>query len=106
MPRYAVRPDDLGDAAALTATDGSALQDASRLAGAAADGTVAALGGEAGTLAAAVEDYAQVERAVAASLTEAARILSGALAEAAVGYARADSVVGIGFGGPSTGADP
>ena len=106
MHRYAVRPDDLGDAAALTATDGSALQDASRLAGAAADGTVAALGVEAGTLAAAVEDYAQVERAVAATLTEAARILSGALAEAAVGYARADSVVGVGFGGPSTGADP
>src|SRR6478735_6447467 len=106
MPRYAVRPDDLGDAAALTATDEPALRDASRLVGAAADGAVAALGLEAGTLAAAVESYAQVERAVAAALTEAAGILSAALADAAVGYARADSSVGAGLGGGSPGADP
>lgn len=99
MPRYAVSPDDLEDAAALTAGDQPALAVARRLVAAAVAEAVAALGVGAGPLAAAVEGFGQVESAAAAALGDAAQILSRGLNSAAVEYARADSLAGAGFGG-------
>ena len=81
MPRYAVRPDDLEDAAALTAGDAPELVIAGRLVAAA------------------------VAEAVAATLGDAAGILSAGLGSAAVEYARVDSVAGAVFGGWSPGGD-
>ena len=81
MPRYAVRPDDLEDAAALTAGDAPELVVAGRLVAAA------------------------VAEAVAATLGDAAGILSAGLGSAAVEYARVDSVAGAVFGGWSPGGD-
>ena len=103
MPRYAVRPDDLEDAAALTAGDQPALAVAGRLVAAAVAEAVAALGVGAGPLAAAVEGFGQVECAAADALGDAAGILSAGLGSAAVEYARVDSVAGAGFGGWSPG---
>ncbi|HEY8306358.1 MAG TPA: type VII secretion target [Lapillicoccus sp.] len=105
MPRYAVRPDDLEDAAALTAGDAPALAAARRLVAAAVAEAVAALGVGAGPLAAAVDGFGQVERVAAATLGDAAGILSAGLGSAAVEYARVDSVAGAGFGGRSPGGD-
>jgi hypothetical protein len=105
MPRYAVRLDDLEDAAALTAGDAPALAVARRLVAAAVAEAVAALGVGAGPLAAAVDGFGQVESAAAATLGDAAGILSAGLGSAAVEYARVDSVAGAGFGGWSPGGD-
>jgi hypothetical protein len=103
MPRYAVRPDDLHDAAALTAGDQPALEVAGRLVAAAVAEAVASLGVDGGRLASAVEAFGQVESAAAAALGDAAGILSAGLGSAAVEYARAESVAGAGFGGWSPG---
>ena len=105
MPRYAVRPDDLDYAAALTASDQPALAVAARLLAAAVAEAVAALGVGAGPLGAAVEGYGHVETAAAAALSDAAAILSAGLGSAAVSYARVDPVAGAGFGGWSPGGD-
>ena len=105
MPRYAVRPDDLEDAAALTAGDAPALAVARRLVVAAVAEAVAALGVGAGPLAAAVDGFGRVETAAAATLGNAAGILSAGLGSAAVEYARVDSVAGAVFGGWSPGGD-
>lgn len=105
MPRFAVHPDDLGDAAALSGSEVSSLETARRLVMCATGEAVGALDPADGVLAAAVEGYGQVESAVACALAEAAVVLSGALASGAVAYARADSGGALGFetvygGGP------
>ena len=105
MPRYAVRLDDLEDAAALTAGDAPALTVARRLVAAAVAEVVTALGVGAGPLAAAVDGFGRVESAAAATLGDAAGILSAGLGSAAVEYARVDSVAGAVFGGWSPGGD-
>ena len=105
MPRYAVRLDDLEDAAALTAGDAPALAVARRLVAAAVAEAVAALGVGAGPLAAAVEGFGQVENAAAATLGDAAGILSAGLGSAGAEYARVDSVAGAVFGGWYPGGD-
>jgi hypothetical protein len=105
MPRYAVRPDDLEDAAALTAGDQPALAAARRLVVAAVAEAVAALGVGAGPLTAAVEGFGQVESTAAAALGDAVGVLSTGLGDAAAEYARADSVADAGFGGWSPGGD-
>jgi hypothetical protein len=98
MPRYAVHPDDLEAAAALTTGDRSAHAAVHRLVAAACRDAVASLGPGSGPLLTAVEGYGQVESAVADALAEAVEILSGGLVAAAGGYARADSVGAAGFG--------
>ena len=98
MPRYAVHPDDLEAAAALTTGDRSAFAAVHRLVAAACRDAVEALGPGKGPLLAAVENYGQVESVVADALAEAVEILSGGLAAAAEGYARADSLGSSGFG--------
>ena len=102
MPRYAVHPDDLEAAAALTTGDRSALAAAGRLVATACRGAVASLGPGGGAIVAAVEGYGQVESAVADALAEAVEALSGGLAAAAEGYARADSAAAAGFGAGRT----
>lgn len=94
MARYAVHPDDLVGAGALTAADGPALDVVRRLVATAVDEAVASLGAEAPLLSAAVAGFGRVEGAVAATLHEAVDVLAGALASAASAYARADSAVG------------
>ncbi|MEP6651112.1 MAG: hypothetical protein ABJA74_14565 [Lapillicoccus sp.] len=106
MPRYAVRPDDLGDAAALTAVDGPPLDAVRRLVAVAAGEAGAALGLAGAALAAAVEGYGQVEATVAVALAEAAGIISAGLASAASEYARADSAGALAFAGTSPGGGP
>lgn len=91
MPRYAVRPDELADAAGLTGGDGPALEVVRRLVLTAVGQAQAGLGGHAPALSTAVEGYGHVEAAVAAAAGEAVDILSGGLAAAAQGYARADA---------------
>ncbi len=98
MPRYAVHPDDLEIAGALTTHDRSALAAAHRLVAAACRDAVGAIGPGGGPLVTAVEGYGQVESAVADALAEAVEVLAGGLAAAAEGYARADSVGAAGFG--------
>jgi len=98
MPRFAVRPDHLGDAAALSGSEVSSLETARRLVVYATGEAVGALDPADGVLAAAVEGYGQVESAVASALSEAAVILSDALGFGAVAYARADSGGALGFG--------
>jgi hypothetical protein len=92
MPRYAVHPDDLEAAAALTTDDRSALAAAQRLLASAGQDALDALGPAVGPLVAAVEHYGQVESAVIDALTEAVEVLSGGLVSAADAYARADSM--------------
>jgi Excreted virulence factor EspC, type VII ESX diderm len=91
MPRFAVRPDDLEDAAALTGSEVPSLDTARRLVALAAGEAVGALGSADSVLAAAVEGYTQVESVMASAISEAATVLSGALASGAGGYARTDS---------------
>jgi hypothetical protein len=98
MPRYAVHPDDLEAAAALTTGDRSAFAAVHRLVAAACRDAVGALGPGNGPLLAAVENYGQVESVVADALAEAVEVLSAGLAAAAEAYARADSVGATGFG--------
>jgi hypothetical protein len=98
MPRYAVHPDDLEAAAALTTGDRSALAAVHHLVGAACRDAVVALGPSGGPLVAAVENYGQVESMVAVALAEAVEVLSGGLASAAEAYARVDAVGASGFG--------
>ena len=98
MPRYAVHPDDLEAAAALTTGDLSAFAAVHRLVAAACRDAVGALGPGNGPLLAAVENYGQVESVVADALAEAVEVLSAGLAAAAEAYARADSVGATGFG--------
>ena len=95
MPWFAVRPDDLRTAGALTAVDGPALGEVRRLVLAAVD---AALGSTDGVLAAAVEGYGRVECGVAVTLGEAVSVLSAGLGAAAEGYAPTDAAVASGFG--------
>ena len=95
MPSFAVRPDDLGAAAALTASAGPALDEVRRLVAAAVD---LALGSTDGALAAAVEGYGRVESAVAMTLGEAVSVLSAGLGVAAGEYASADAAAASGFG--------
>src|SRR3954470_14441219 len=94
MPRYAVHPDDLSGAGALTAADGPALDVVHRFVATAVDEAVAALGAEAPVLSAAVAGYGRVEGVVAATLHEAVDVLAGAMASGASAYARADSAAG------------
>lgn len=103
MPRFAVQPDDLGDAAALSGSEGPWLETARRLVAYATGEAVGALGSADGVLAAAVEGYAHVESVMASALSEAATVLSGALASGAVAYARADSGGVPAFGSVSGG---
>ena len=98
MPRYAVHPDDLEAAAALTTGDRSALAAAHRLVVTACRDAVVALGPAGDPLVAAVEHYGQAESAVVDALAEAVEVLSGGLVAAADGYARADSGAASGFG--------
>lgn len=98
MPRYAVRPDDLESAAALTAGDGTALAAVGRLVAAAAAQARSALGPAAGSLSAAVEDYGLVEGATTRALVDATEILSEGLISAAAGYAGADAGAAVAFG--------
>jgi hypothetical protein len=99
MPRFAVRPTDLGDAAALTSGDAAALDTARRLVRTAALQAAEALGPDGGPVCSGVEGYAQVESTVADALAEACGVLSNALRTAGVGYASADAAVGFGLGG-------
>jgi hypothetical protein len=103
MPRYAVGPDDLGDAAAVTAGDGPALELVHRLVATAATEARAALDAGAPALSAAVDGYGHVEGAVAAALAEAVGVLSGGLAAAAHGYAQTDSDVRMALSTPVPG---
>lgn len=96
MPSFAVRPDDLEAAAALTARDGPALDEVGRLVAAA---VASATASTEGPLAAAVEGYGQVEAAVSATLGEAASVLSAGLGSAAGAYASADTAIASRFGG-------
>jgi len=98
MPSYAVRPDDLRAAAALTSGDPPRLQEVSRLVAAA---TASGLGSTDGALAAAVEGYGRVETAVASTLAEALTALTAGLGAAAGAYASTDAAVVSGFGGGS-----
>ena len=98
MPRFAVLPHDVGDTAALTAGEASALDAVRRLVLAGSSEAVGALGPADSVLVSAVEGYGQVEAAVVAALAEAAGLLSGALAAAAVAYASADSGGALAFG--------
>jgi replication-associated recombination protein RarA len=91
MPRYAVSPDDLESAAALTAGDGPALEVSQRLVVTAAEDVGAALSETSASLAAAVDAYAQVEAAFAAAVAEAGEILAAGLASAGSGYAQAEA---------------
>jgi hypothetical protein len=106
MPRYAVRPNDLEAAAALTAGEGPALDVVRRLVSAAVGQAESALGPAAGALSAAVEDYGQVETEVTRTLAEAAGILAGGLVAAAGGYARVDAGAAVAFGGSPPGGGP
>ena len=96
MPSFAVRPDDLGAAAALTAGDGPALDEVRRLVAAA---LASASGSIEGSLAAAVEGYGQVESTVAVTLGDARSVLATGLGSAAGAYASTDAAVASGFGG-------
>lgn len=104
MPRFAVRPDDLGDAAALSGSEVCGLETAQRLVGYAHDEAVGALGNADGLLAAAVEGYAHVESVMTSALSEAATVLSSTLASGGVAYARADSGGALSFEGVTGGA--
>ncbi len=105
MPRYAVSPDELSDAAALTAWDGPALEVVRRLVVTAVGQAQAGLGGQAPTLSAAVEGYGHVEGAVLAAVGEAVDILSGGLAAAAHDYTRVDAAGAALFAAPGPGGE-
>jgi hypothetical protein len=96
MPSFAVRPDDVGIAATLTARDGPALDEARRLVSVAVG---SALASSDGVLAAAVQGFGQVETAVLAVLGEATAALAAGLGSAAEAYASADAAVASGLGG-------
>ena len=98
MPRFAVRPVDLGDAAALSGSAVPSLETARRLVVCATGEAMGALGPGEGAFVAAVEGYGKVESAMASALSEAATVLSGALASGAAAYARADSGEALAFG--------
>lgn len=104
MPRFAVSPDDLGDAAALSSSEVGWLATARRLVGCAAGEAVGALSPGDGVLVAAVDGYAQVESAVARALSDAVAMLSGALASGCREYADADSRGALALGTLSVGA--
>jgi hypothetical protein len=103
MPRFAVHPDDLGDAAVLSGSEVPSLVTARRMVVFATGEAVGALGPGEGALVAAVEGYGQVESAMTSALSEAATVLSGALASGAVAYAGADSGEALAFGNVSGG---
>ena len=98
MPSFAVRPDDLQAAAALTSGDGPRIDEVCRLVAAA---VASARESTDGALAAAVEGYGQVESAVAATLGEAVSHLSTGLVSAARAYASTDDAVASAFGSGS-----
>src|SRR3954471_20438910 len=106
MPRYAVHPDDLSAAGALTAADGPALDVVHRFVATAVDEAVAACGAEAPVLSAAVAGYGRVEGVVAATLHEAVDVLAGAMASGASAYARTDSAAGAAPPPPPGAAPP
>ena len=103
MPRFAVHPDDLGDAAALSGSDVPSLETARRLVRCATTEAIGALGLADGVLAAAIEGYGQVESAMASALSEATTVLSLALASGAVAYAGTDSREALALGSVSGG---
>ena len=98
MPLFAVRPDDLGDAAAVSGGEASSVQAAGRLVAFAASEGVGSLGTADSVLIAALEGYGHVESAVASTLSEAVAVLSRALTSGAAAYAGADSGEAVAFG--------
>jgi len=98
MPRFAVRPDDLGDAAALSGSEVPSLEAARRLVVSATGEAMGALSPADGVLLTALEGYGHVESAAASALSEAATLLSGVLKSGAAAYAAADSGAALALG--------
>ena len=101
MPQFAVRPDDVGIAAALTADDVAALEATAHLVVAAGREAQAGLGPEAVALTAAVQAYHHVEAVAGSTLAQAADVLHRGLVAASADYAAAESgLVGVLRGPP------